>query len=568
MISSLAWIPRGAARSRPVRYELSAEEYGRIKALAALEQGGGAGAAGSAEEEEEDDDQEEEQRAGEDEEPLPAEYEMDKYDDEDEEGEEEDEDQGENAGAIGELGPGMQGEEEFAMLEMGGRAFAIEADDSGDEDAEDDEIRASDSLLVVALTEDEFSHLEVQLLSDDGNMFVHHDIQLPEFPLCLAWLDCPPFQTQGEQQAVGNYIAVGSFNPAIEIWNLDVLDPLEPSATLGGEDTELSQQLRRKGRKGKGKGKDRSPAVAAAGPVLKDGSHQDAVMSLSWNRVYRQALASGSADTTVKIWDVTTQKCSHTFTHHTGKVQSVVFHPEEAWRLATGAFDKTVALLDCRSGATTATYNVPADMECMAWDPFQPSHLYASLENGVVTCIDVRNSKAPLFAFQAHDKTVSSLSFSASVPGYLCTASEDKTIRAWDVAACQAGRSITPEQVSYKSMQVGKLFALQFFPDNPFLLATGGDSGLVAVWESDEMEAIQQRFGGRIQARENEYVVLAGGGTTASAAALVGGASSAPVEQEDDSWMDEPVSTSSATASNAGKKSKSKSKGKVAKSGR
>lgn len=39
----------------------------------------------------------------------------------------------------------------------------------------------------VAMTEDEFSHLEVQLLSDDGNLYVHHDITLPDFPLSLAW---------------------------------------------------------------------------------------------------------------------------------------------------------------------------------------------------------------------------------------------------------------------------------------------------------------------------------------------------------------------------------------------
>lgn len=31
-----------------------------------------------------------------------------------------------------------------------------------------------------------------------------------------------------------SYCAVGTFEPAIEIWNLDVLDPLEPTATLGG----------------------------------------------------------------------------------------------------------------------------------------------------------------------------------------------------------------------------------------------------------------------------------------------------------------------------------------------
>jgi hypothetical protein len=34
MITSLTWVPKGAARSRPVRFELSKEEYARIKNLA------------------------------------------------------------------------------------------------------------------------------------------------------------------------------------------------------------------------------------------------------------------------------------------------------------------------------------------------------------------------------------------------------------------------------------------------------------------------------------------------------------------------------------------------------
>ena len=96
------------------------------------------------------------------------------------------------------------------MLEQGDIALAVDPDED-DEDAEDDEIKPTDSLLVVALTEDEYSHLEVQLLADDGTMFIHHDISLPEFPLCLAWMDCPPFQADGGQLAIGNYIAVGTF---------------------------------------------------------------------------------------------------------------------------------------------------------------------------------------------------------------------------------------------------------------------------------------------------------------------------------------------------------------------
>jgi periodic tryptophan protein 1 len=38
MISSVSWIPRGSARSRPVRFELSEEEFHRIQSLAAEEE--------------------------------------------------------------------------------------------------------------------------------------------------------------------------------------------------------------------------------------------------------------------------------------------------------------------------------------------------------------------------------------------------------------------------------------------------------------------------------------------------------------------------------------------------
>jgi periodic tryptophan protein 1 len=191
-------------------------------------------------------------------------------------------------------------------------AFALDAD-SEDDDAEDDAILPTDSLVIVAITEDEYSHLEIQLLSEDYNLYTHHDITLPEFPICLSWLDCPPFQTDGGQLSVGNYCAVGTFDPAIEIWNLDVMDPLEPTAVLGGKLAESaeSKSSRKKNKGGKGKLKK-----------FKPGSHTDAVMALGWNSTYRQALASGSADKNVKIWDVTTQLCSHTFDHHRDKASN------------------------------------------------------------------------------------------------------------------------------------------------------------------------------------------------------------------------------------------------------
>lgn len=294
MITSVAWIPRGVARSRPVRFEISPEEYQRIKVLAQEEQEQSSRSLENeveqtyiAEDHLYDNEIEDNYDQEVDVSDLPPELKMDKYDDEEEENDFEE----------------PNDEDAYGMIQEGDGAFAFD-EDSDDEDAEDDEVRPTDTLLAVAMTEDEYSHLEIQLFTNDGTLYVHHDITLPEFPLCLAWLDCPPFQADGGgQSTVGNFMAVGTFNPAIEIWNLDILDPLEPTATLGG-------QVTAKKKKGKKK----------SSPSYKPGSHEGAVMSLSWNKAYRQMLASGSADTSVKIWDVTTQCCSHTFNHHRDKV--------------------------------------------------------------------------------------------------------------------------------------------------------------------------------------------------------------------------------------------------------
>jgi periodic tryptophan protein 1 len=364
-----------------------------------------------------------------------------------------------------------------------------------DEDEEDDEILATDTILAVAMTEDDVSHVEIQVLTSEGSLYTHHDIMLPDFPLSMAWMDCPPYLNEnGTQTGLGSYLAVGTFSPAIEIWNLDVLDPIEPSAILGGEDESKSK------RKNKQK------------PAYLPGSHTDAVLSLSWNTTYRQALASGSADTTVKVWDVTTQQCSFTLDHHKDKVQTVLWHPHEAHLLTSASYDKRVCLIDMRNPkyqcATMAMLN--SDIESLAYDPFAPHHLYGATEDGRVFVIDLRkfvmnssqsatlNQKDFLLSFQAHDKTVSSLSFSAGIPGLLATSSLDKTVKVWDTASLQADHSDSPPTcVAYKSMNVGRLFTAKFSGDDPFLYATGGDKGMLAVWEADEMDTIRTHFENR-----------------------------------------------------------------------
>ncbi|KAJ0097530.1 hypothetical protein Patl1_28209 [Pistacia atlantica] len=170
-------------------------------------------------------------------------------------------------------------------------------DDEDSEDLEDLVINANDAVIVCARNEDDVSHLEARnaysLLtlsvflsshtcmlahvhvyeeSNDGdvNLYVHHHIIIPAFPLCMAWLDCP---VEGVEK--GNFMAVGSMEPSIEIWDLDIIEEVQPCLILGGIDEEKKMK-----RKKKKKGKKSSFEY-------KEGSHTDSVLGLAWNKEFR-----------------------------------------------------------------------------------------------------------------------------------------------------------------------------------------------------------------------------------------------------------------------------------------
>lgn len=70
---------------------------------------------------------------------------------------------------------------------------------------------------------------------DQSNLYVHHEIQLSAFPLALEWLPIQPTAVEANNANRGNFAIVSTFLPEIEIWNLDIVNVLEPTVILGGE---------------------------------------------------------------------------------------------------------------------------------------------------------------------------------------------------------------------------------------------------------------------------------------------------------------------------------------------
>lgn len=360
-----------------------------------------------------------------------------------------------------------------------------------DSEAEDFEVQASDFVILAARNEDEVSHIEVWIYEDaaggdESNIYVHHDIMLPAFPLSLAWMDCRP---SGDAQP-GNLAAVGTMSPGIEIWDLDDVAAVEPVATLGGElpPDSLTKEEKKKQKKKQQKKKKK-------GKLLKPDSHADAVLALSWNRDYRNVLASGSADTTVKVWDLATEQCSATLDHHQDKVQAVVWNPAQASVLLSGGFDKAVCMADARApDAKPLSWKLSADSEALTWVPHDPTTFLASSEDGLVACYDARKGaqSAPLYRLSAHDRPACALTFCTAVPGLLATASTDKQVKLWDVSSQQ------PALIATQDLQVGAVFGAAFCPEAPWLLAAGGAMGTVAVWDITTNSAVMSKYGRKL----------------------------------------------------------------------
>lgn len=166
---------------------------------------------------------------------------------------------------------------------------------------------------------------------------------LPAIPLCLEWLDIPVGAAlTNTADSRGNYVAIGTMDPDIEIWDLDTIDGLYPNAILGAGGNTAAAAAAPKKRSSKKKL-----------PKANTTHHVDAILALASNRHHRNLLASASADHTVKLWDLNTTQCARSYAHHTDKVCALAWHPRETTTLLTGSYDRTVVWADMRAPDAT-----------------------------------------------------------------------------------------------------------------------------------------------------------------------------------------------------------------------
>ncbi|CAH0560469.1 unnamed protein product [Brassicogethes aeneus] len=428
-VPCVRWVKRGVANTNPSKVQLSKDELIQI-------------IKDTKEKLNVNDVEQNEDAAMEGEPSGTDEFNLDKYDEDDEKG---------TANALGIA----------SLAELPAEDQTDNFSESDDSEKEDDIIKNTDNLILVGHVEGDASILEVYVYNEEEeSLYVHHDILLPSFPLCLEWLDYEPNMPKG------NYCAIGSMSPIIEVWDIDIINSIEPSFKLG------QKANQKKNRQHIG--------------------HTDAILALAWNKTFDHVIASGSVDNTVLLWDMEHQTPTTTINAFTDKVQCLEWHKLEAQTLLAGGCDCTARVFDCRTPDNHQTWNIDGEAERLIWNPLQPFMFIAGTSKGLVQAFDCR--KGLLWSVQAHSKEVTGLALSGQCGGLMVTASPDETLKTWDF-----NEDTTPKLVNEKEFKIGNIHCLELCPDSPFVITAGGDkkSNNFVVYDLQNIDVVKHTFESR-----------------------------------------------------------------------
>lgn len=342
--------------------------------------------------------------------------------------------------------------------------------DSGDEEEKASTlVKPDDNLLLCARCSQHSSVLEVFVYNHSTkDFYVHHDIPLMETPLCMQWIGFDPGAEDNEQ---GNLVALGNFNSTIDIWDLDVMNTLEPVLTIGHNCNGNPKKARKK----------------------RNFTHSDAILDLSWTDSTKDNLASASADEMVALWDLEMGVATNIFKDHSTKVQSIEWQPSSSSNLCSGSFDGKVYILDKKSNASTADWQVDGEVERISWNRVDNTYFVVGTDKGMVYYFDCRKPSCNLLEWQAHEQPIPCLSlFQFNSETFLSTASSDGFAKIWDFGNA---KEKIPSMIFDKDMKIGMVHCSQINPDENLVIAYGGQKDAIKVWDLSQTSKLSSHFG-------------------------------------------------------------------------
>jgi len=199
--------------------------------------------------------------------------------------------------------------------------------------------------------------------------------------------------------------------------------------------------------------------------------HQGGVSACAWSPDGTR-LASGAGDSTVKVWDAASGQCLLTLWGHDRPVSSCAWSADGT-RLASGSYDSTVKVWDAAGGQCLLTLQGhQGGVSACAWSP-DGTRLASGAVDDTVKVWDAAGGQC-LLTLQGHHSPVSACDWSPDGTR-LASGAIDDTVKVWDPAGGQCLLTLQGHQ--------GGVSACAWSPDGTRLASGAGDS-IVKVWDA------------------------------------------------------------------------------------
>ncbi|CAN4125705.1 unnamed protein product [Withania somnifera] len=158
---------------------------------------------------------------------------------------------------------------------------------------------------------------------------------------------------------------------------------------------------------------------------------------------------TGSADRTIKIWDLASGRLKLTLTGHIEQVRGLAVSSKHTYMFSAGD-DKLVKCWDLEQNKVIRSYHGHlSGVYCLALHP-TIDILFTGGRDSVCRVWDIR-SKMQIHALSGHDNTVCSV-FTRPMDPQVITGSHDSTIKLWDLRYGKTMATLTHHKKSVRAM--------------------------------------------------------------------------------------------------------------------
>jgi ribosome assembly protein 4 len=193
--------------------------------------------------------------------------------------------------------------------------------------------------------------------------------------------------------------------------------------------------------------------------------HAEAVLSVQFSPDGKN-LASGSGDTTVRLWNHETETPKTTLAGHSNWVLCIAWSPDGRM-LASGSMDKDVRLWNPETGEALGgpMRGHKKHVTAIAWEPahvrYPPNRLASASGDGTVRVWNATHRNCEM-ALTAHSNAVTSVKWGGD--GLLYTASRDTTIFIWDASDGKVVRQLKGHGHWVNTLALSSEYALRTGP--------------------------------------------------------------------------------------------------------